>query len=101
MSFHSSHLSTPRPCADHGTSHGGHRGLLLLALGGLLAACWCGVRHTHQRRMTGRSEAPPKRLQTWENEGGRPLDDEGAATLSSPDSPSPATPASPGPSSRS
>jgi hypothetical protein len=64
------------------------RGLMLLALGTLVAACARCVARTHCRREANRSPAPAYRIQTWEAEGGRPVDE-----AMTPDSPSPAVPA--------
>ena len=66
-----------------------NRSLLLLALGGLLTACWCSVSRVHRHRRHSRSDALPHREQAWEGEGGRPLPED----VIPPDSPSPAVPA--------
>jgi hypothetical protein len=66
-----------------------NRSLLLLALGGLLAACWSSVSRVHHHRLHSRSVAMPRPEQSWEDEGGRPLPED----VLVPDSPSPAVPA--------
>lgn len=63
------HLSRPPPA----------RGLLLFALGALALACARCVAGTHWRRRGCRSPAPAYRIQTWEAEGGRPVDPAEAA----------------------
>lgn len=45
--------------------------LQALALGVLLAQSWRLCRHTLERRRTGRPQAKPQPLQTWEGEGGQ------------------------------
>lgn len=85
----SSHSHGESPCRGRPDSL--ERAVLLLAIGGLLAACFNSVSRTHRRRLSGRSAAPPWHAQTWEGEGGRPLPDGQIA----PDSPSPAVPAPP------
>ncbi len=44
--------------------------MLVITLGALLAASWQRCRTTHRRRLAGRAQALPERLQTWEGEGG-------------------------------
>jgi len=73
----------------HATNSRLERAVLLLAIGGLLAACCRSVGRIHRHRLSSRSAAPPRREQTWEGEGGRPLPDGQVG----PDSPSPAVPA--------
>ena len=68
------------------------RAALLVALGSLVAACARCVSRTHTRRLAGRSAALAHHDQSWEGEGGRPLDDD-YDPPDSPDSPSPAVPA--------
>lgn len=46
--------------------------VLLLALGALAVRSWNAVARTHHRRHGARSEPLPRKLQTWEGEGGRP-----------------------------
>lgn len=52
-------------------SPGASRALMLLTLGGLLATCCWGVSRTLRERRAGPSTTRT-RLETWENEGGRP-----------------------------
>lgn len=52
----------------------GSRLLLTLTLGLLLAAAWRRANVTHALRAGRRHDKLPRRLQTWEGEGGRPID---------------------------
>ncbi len=45
-----------------------------VALGAILGGVWNACRSTHRRRLAHRADALPERLQTWEGEGGSPLD---------------------------
>lgn len=47
-------------------------GIAALVLLGLLARSWHTLKRIHQERHHARLGALPRRLQTWEGEGGRP-----------------------------
>jgi hypothetical protein len=65
--------------SDH-AGHGFGRTLLMtLALGLLVAASWRRVGATHARRSGSKPQKLPRRLQTWEGEGGRPSDSDDRA----------------------
>lgn len=60
--------------SDHAGAGPGRTLLMTLALGLLIAAGWRCVGATHARRSGSQPKKLPRPLQTWEGEGGRPID---------------------------
>lgn len=72
-------------CADRHSHHTVLNGLMLLALGALLARSWNSCCGTHQRRHANKPEAKPEPVQTWEGEGGQNQQHAPGATAPSPE----------------
>ncbi len=65
--------STPLPCHTISLAprpSAMKSAVVLLVLGGVLAASWRHCATTHHRRLSSRHSGKPEPLQTWEGEGG-------------------------------
>jgi hypothetical protein len=60
--------------SDHAGPGLGRTLLMTLTLGLLVVASWRRIGATHARRTGSKPKKLPRRLQTWEGEGGRPSD---------------------------
>lgn len=65
-----------QPHSEYAGRSLGGKLLMTLALGLLLAASWRCTSATHSRRSGSQQAKLPRRLQTWEGEGGRPVDED-------------------------
>ena len=66
------HNHVARQAIRHASPPGAYARLAMLAaLAGLLSTSWLRCRDVHQRRIVGRPDTKPEKLQVWEAEGGQ------------------------------